>query len=146
MNKVFLIGRLTRDVELRATQSNLSVAQFSIAVNRPYNPESSERQADFINCVVWRRQAENLSKYCHRGSQIAVEGRIQTRKYVDRDNKTIYVTEVLCENITFLDTRSKAEDSQNGTENIEETQIYDSQDSFKEFSEEVVINENDLPF
>ena len=72
MNKVILIGRLARDPELRTTPSNLSVATFSIAVSRPFTPQSGQQETDFINCVVWRRQAENLAKYCRKGSQIAL--------------------------------------------------------------------------
>ena len=103
MNKVILIGRLARDPELRTTSGNLSVASFSLAVSRPYNPQNGgQSEADFINCVVWRRQAENLAKYCRKGSQIAVEGRIQTRNYTAQDGNKKYITEVLCDKITFL--------------------------------------------
>ena len=95
MNKVILIGRLTRDPELRTTAGNLSVATFSLAVSRPYSPQNGgDSGADFINCVVWRRQAENLARYCHKGSQIAVEGRIQSRNYTAQDGSKRYVTEV----------------------------------------------------
>lgn len=106
MNKVILIGRLSRDPELRTTPTNVSVATFSIAVSRPYTPNGGQQETDFINCVVWRRQAENLARYCHKGSQIAVEGRIQTRNYTANDGTKRYVTEVMCDNITFLGSRA----------------------------------------
>ena len=81
MNKVILIGRLTKDPELRKTPTDVSVCQFTIAVNRPFQQQGGERQADFINCIAWRNQAENLAKYIKKGGQIAVEGSIQTRIY-----------------------------------------------------------------
>ena len=84
MNKVVLMGRLTRDPELRATSTGRNVCQFSIAVNRNFTNANGEREADFINCVVWDKQAENLVKYQKKGNQIAVDGRIQTRNYEDR--------------------------------------------------------------
>lgn len=81
MNKVFLIGRLVRDPELRYTSSNIAVATFSLAVNRPFADQSGERGTDFINIVVWRKQAENVKNYLNQGSQVAIDGRIQTRSY-----------------------------------------------------------------
>ena len=103
MNKALLIGRLTRDPELRSTSTGRNVCQFSIAVNRNFTNANGEREADFINCVVWDKQAENLVKYQKRGNQIAVDGRIQTRNYEDKDGKRVYVTEILANNISFLD-------------------------------------------
>lgn len=105
MNKAILIGRLTRDPELRTTPTGRNVCQFSIAVNRNFTNANGEREADFINCVVWDKQAENLAKYQHKGNQIAVEGRIQTRNYDDKDGKRVYVTEILATNISFLDAK-----------------------------------------
>ena len=88
MNKVFLIGRLTRDPELRYTGSNTAVASFSIAVNRNFANAQGEREADFINIVVWRKQAENVKNYLTQGSQVAIDGRIQTRSYDDKNSAT----------------------------------------------------------
>ena len=85
MNKVFLIGRLTKDPELRYTSSNIPVARFTIAVNRTFANQSGEREADFINIVVWRKQAENVKNYIHQGSQVAIDGRIQTGSYDAQD-------------------------------------------------------------
>ena len=172
MNKVILIGRLTRDPELRTTAGNLSVATFSLAVSRPYTPQNGgDAGADFINCVVWRRQAENLARYCHKGSQIAVEGRIQSRNYTAQDGSKRYVTEVLVDNLTFLGSRS---DNQNSAvaapqdnfggnnylannfasdnnyttpvdvANVPTTDI--SEDPFKDFGEEITLSDDDLPF
>ena len=87
MNKVFLIGRLTRDPELRYTGSNIPVASFTVAVNRTFTNAQGEREADFIPVVVWRKQAENVKNYLNQGSQVAIDGRIQTRSYDDTDGK-----------------------------------------------------------
>ena len=106
MNKVVLIGRVTRDPELRYTASNIPNVRFTLAVNRPFENQNGEREADFINIVVWRKQAENLAKYCTKGSQVAVEGRIQTRNYDAQDGTKRYVTEVIVDNVSFLGSRS----------------------------------------
>ena len=113
MNKVFLIGRLTRDPELRYTGSNLPVATFSLAVNRNYTTQSGEREADFINIVVWRKQAENVKNYLTQGSQVAIEGRIQTRSYDDNNGQKRYVTEVIADNVEFIGSRSSSNNSNN---------------------------------
>ncbi len=107
MNKVFLIGRLVRDPELRYTSSNIPVATFSLAVNRNFTGQNGERETDFINIAVWRKQAENLQKYCSKGSQIAIDGRIQVRDYEDQNGQKRYVTEVVAESIQFLDTKKQ---------------------------------------
>ncbi len=167
MNKVILIGRLARDPELRTTPSNLSVATFSIAVSRPFTPQGGNQETDFINCVVWRRQAENLARYCHKGSQIAVEGRIQTRNYQAQDGSKRYVTEVMCDNITFLGTKDangatgntgnnyQAQPATGGYQNYESQIPQDvqgmpttdiSEDPFKGFGEEITLSDDDLPF
>lgn len=155
MNKALLIGRLTKDPELRATSTGRNVCQFSIAVNRNFTNANGEREADFINCVVWDKQAENLVKYQKKGNQIAVDGRIQTRNYEDKDGKKIYVTEIFVSNVTFLDSKG----SNDSVNNLEEppvkpgpitTEQIDSMptanDPFANFGNEVQINDDDLPF
>ena len=106
MNKVILIGRLTKDPELRTIASGNATTSFTIAVNRNFTNQNGEREADFINCVAWRKQAENVAKYCTKGSQVAVEGRIQTRSYDAQDGTKRYVTEVVADNVTFLGSRA----------------------------------------
>ena len=132
MNKVFLIGRLTRDPELRYTSSNIPVASFSIAVNRTFANQNGEREADFINIVVWRKQAENCKNYLNQGSQVAIDGRIQTRNYEDQNGQKRYVTEVVADNVQFLDTkaaREQREESSNiNTYNIDKKQNIDIND------------------
>ncbi len=149
MNKVILIGRLTRDPELRMTQSGIASTNFSIAVQRNYTNQNGERDADFINCVAWRRQAENISKYCSKGSQVAVEGRIQTRSYDAEDGNKRYVTEVIADNVTFLGSKNGNTTIQDESQNMNQNELPQtdiSDDPFKDFGEEVVLSDDDLPF
>ena len=110
MNKVVLIGRLTRDPELRYTGNNTPVASFSLAVNRNYSNQQGEREADFINIVVWRKQAENVKNYLTQGSQVAIDGRLQTRTYDDQNGQRRYITEVIADNVEFLSTKNSNAD------------------------------------
>ena len=113
MNKVVLIGRLTRDPELRYTGNNTAVASFSLAVNRNYSNQQGEREADFINIVVWRKQAENVKNYLTQGSQVAIDGRLQTRTYDDQNGQRRYITEVIADNVEFLGSRNSSNNSNN---------------------------------
>ena len=152
MNKAILVGRLTKDPEMRTTSSGIAVTSFTVAVNRPYSDQSGERQTDFINCVIWRKQAENVAKYCTKGSLVAVEGRIQTRSYDHQDGSKRYVTEVVCDNVTFLSSKnSNGTDTMNFNTNtnsapddIVTTDV--NEDPFKDFGEEIALSEDDLPF
>ena len=157
MNKALLIGRLTRDPELRATSTGRNVCQFSIAVNRNFTNANGEREADFINCVVWDKQAENLVKYQKKGNQIAVEGRIQTRNYDDKDGKKVYVTEILASNISFLDSKGTGATGNTSFNNLPEPPMVDTssnnmetvsveKDPFEAFGDSIEISDNDLPF
>ncbi|HFI0497467.1 TPA: single-stranded DNA-binding protein [Streptococcus suis] len=106
INNVVLVGRLTRDVELRYTPSNQAVATFTLAVNRNFkNQSTGEREADFINCVMWRQQAENLANWTKKGHLIAITGRIQTRSYENQQGQRVYVTEVVAESFQVLEKR-----------------------------------------
>jgi len=120
LNKVVLVGRLTKDPELRSTQGNIPFVNFTIAVNRPMpssnqdQPQPDDRQtADFINCIAWRRQAETLAKYMRKGSLIAVDGKLAARDYTDKDNVRRFVTEVVADQIVFLETKAQSEGQQN---------------------------------
>lgn len=155
MNKAILIGRLTRDPELRTTTSGISSTSFTVAVSRTYTNQNGERETDFINCVAWRKQAENIAKYCKKGSQVAVEGRIQTRSYDAQDGTKRYVTEVLADNVTFLGAKGTSGDFQTNTNNEIENNFEPSQDiattdvtedPFKDFGNEVALSDDDLPF
>ena len=159
MNKVFLIGRLTRDPELRYTGNNTAVATFSIAVNRNYSNQQGEREADFINIVVWRKQAENVKNYLTQGSQVAIDGRIQTRSYDDNNGQKRYVTEVVADNVEFLGSKNSSNNSNSGNaSNNAGPSPYDFGDTpepkgtdvdsnpFADFGASIEISDDELPF
>ena len=106
INNVVLVGRLTRDAELRYTQTNIAVATFTLAVNRPFKNEAGERDTDFINCVIWRQSAENLANWAKKGSLIGVTGVIKTRSYDNQQGQRVYVTEVVASNFQLLESRN----------------------------------------
>ena len=107
MNSICLVGRLTKDVELRYTPSNVAVATFTLAVNRTFKNENGEREADFINCVMWRQQAENLANWAKKGALIGITGRIQTRSYDNQQGQRVYVTEVVAEQFQLLESKGQ---------------------------------------
>ncbi len=109
INRVVLVGRLTRDPELRTTGSGISVASFTLAVDRQYTNSQGERGADFISCVIWRKAAENFCNFTSKGSLVGIDGRIQTRTYDDKDGKRVYVTEVIVDNFALLESRKDRE-------------------------------------
>lgn len=109
INRVVLVGRLTRDVELRYTQGGAAVGSFTIAVNRQFTNQQGEREADFINAVIWRKSAENLANFTHKGSLIGIEGRLQTRNYENQQGTRVYVTEVVVDNFSLLESRADSE-------------------------------------
>lgn len=167
MNKVFLIGRLTRDPELRYTSNNTAVASFTLAVNRTYTNQAGEREADFINVVVWRRQAETVKNYLSQGSQLAVEGRIQVRSYDDQNGQRRYVTEVVADNVEFLTPKGASNNNNSTSTNnfsapTQEPTPYDfpsdsgstnnqsgtdvSSNPYADFGASIEISDDDLPF
>ena len=109
INNVVLVGRMTKDAELRYTPSNVAVATFTLAVNRNRKNENGEREADFINVVIWRQQAENLANWAKKGALIGVTGRIQTRSYDNQHGQRVYVTEVVAESFQLLESRASRE-------------------------------------
>lgn len=109
INSVCLVGRLTRDPELKYTTSNIAVATFSLAVNRNFKDANGERETDFINCVIWRQQAENLANWAKKGALIGITGRIQTRSYENQQGQRVYVTEVVAESFQMLESRAARE-------------------------------------
>lgn len=166
MNKVILIGRLARDPEMRTTPSGVATTSFTIAVQRNYANAQGDREADFISCVAWRKQAENIAKYCSKGSQVAVDGRIQTRNYDAQDGTKRYVTEVIADNVSFLGGRSTSSESSSyaannynnvsntndsmssnsfgGSNDIVTTNL--SEDPYANMGSEVALSDDDLPF
>lgn len=155
MNKVFLIGRLSRDPELRHTTSGMAVCQINVAISRPV-AQGSEPQTDFINVTIWNKQAENVARYLSKGRQIAVEGRIQVRNYDNNEGKRVYVTEVIANNVEFLGSANDNNRNNNQSQNINEnpfdtmepmmdTTTIDN-DPFASFGEKVELSDNELPF
>ena len=109
INQTVLVGRLVADVELRYTQSGTAVCQFRLAVDRNYTNQQGERETDFINCVMWRKTAENFSNFTHKGSLVGITGSIQTRTYDNQQGQKVYVTEVLAENFQLLEPRNQSQ-------------------------------------
>ncbi|MGY4734978.1 single-stranded DNA-binding protein [Weissella cibaria] len=117
MNRVVLVGRLTKDVELRYTTSGAAVGTFSLAVNRQFTNSNGDRETDFINAVIWRKSAENFANFTSKGSLVAVEGRLQTRNYENQQGQRVYVTEVIVDNFSLLESRAESEQRRNQNNN-----------------------------
>ena len=117
INRVVLTGRLTRDVDLRYTQGGAAVATFTLAVDRRFTNKTGEREADFVSCVIWRKSAENFANFFHKGSLVGIEGRIQTRNYENQQGQRVYVTEVVVEDFSFLEPRSRNANNNGGNAN-----------------------------
>ena len=115
INNVVLVGRLTKDPDLRYTSSGSAVASFTLAVNRNFTDANGNREADFINCVIWRKPAETMANYARKGTLLGVVGRIQTRSYENQQGQRVYVTEVVCENFQLLESRA-ANESRNSSQ------------------------------
>lgn len=157
INNITLVGRLTKDPELKYTSSGTAVATFTLAVNRNFTNASGEREADFPNCVIWRKPAETLANYARKGSLIGVTGRIQTRNYENQQGQRVYVTEVVCDNFQLLE--SKASNNSQQTQNTQQqtNQKQGNLDTFGEFGNQnkpdpfgnssiIDISDDDLPF
>lgn len=134
INNVCLVGRLTRSVDLRYTPNGTAFGSFSLAIDRTYKNQAGEKETDFINCVIWRKSAVNLSNFTKKGSLLGVEGRLQTRNYENHEGKKVYITEVLVENFSLLE--SKATTEARDTQAQETTNI----------PETIEFSEDDLPF
>jgi single-strand DNA-binding protein len=114
INRVVLVGRLTKDPELKYTQTGIAVTRFTLAVNRAFQSASGEREADFISCVAWRKQAENVANFLKKGSLVGVDGRIQTGSFEGQDGKRVYTTEVVADSTQFLEPRSGSGENRSG--------------------------------
>lgn len=152
INSVALVGRLTRDPELRRTQQGDAVTSFTLAVNRNYTAKDGQQQADFINCVVWRKQAENVERYCSKGSMVGVEGRLQSRSYDNAQGQKVFVTEVFCSSVQFigLGQKSQPQPQNNAIDNtFNNTQQFDPYEFMQQGTgteEHFLINEDDIQF
>ena len=152
INNVVLVGRLTRDIELRKTQSGLSVASFTVACDRRLSQEqrnNNEQSADFINCVAWRGSADFLGKYARKGDTVGVEGRLQTRSY-DRDGQKVYVTEVLANSVNLLHSKQTVQSQEQASYEPQPTQATQApkpqQMSDFDYLPNVEVSSDDLPF
>lgn len=162
LNRVILIGRLTRDPELRYTPAGVAVTQFTLAVDRPFTSQGGEREADFIPVVTWRQLAETCANYLRKGRLAAVEGRIQVRNYENNEGKRVYVTEVIADNVRFLESNRDGNNSGGGGQMREEPSYggnggrannnnnnysrSNNQDPFSDDGKPIDISDDDLPF
>lgn len=173
INRTVLVGRLTRDPELRYTGSGAAVVTFTVAVNRQFTNSQGEREADFINCVMWRKAAENFCNFTRKGSLVGIDGRIQTRSYENQQGTRVYVTEVVAENFSLLESKNSNQiqkdgehsnyQSQNSIPNQQNSQNDNLQpqnnssngqygnysnpnDPFTNGGQGIDINDDDLPF
>ena len=133
MNKVCLIGRLTKDPELRYTTNGTAVTTFTLAVNRPFTNQKGNKEADFIPIVVWNKAAENCAQYLAKGQQTAIEGRLQVRSYEDNDKQRRWITEVIAERVEFLGSKSNSNNTNSHGNDLS-------------FGEEVAFSESEIPF
>ena len=150
INRVVLTGRLTRDLELRRTQSGTPVVSFTLAVDRNFRKDG-QPEADFIQCVAWNRQAEAMAQYLHRGSLIGIDGHLQTRNYENQQGQRVYVTEVMVDSFTFLETRDKSQPGQSGQSVSQPNQTHHEgygsvRTSDAYYDDEGIDVNNDLPF
>ncbi|CZR02496.1 single-stranded DNA-binding protein [Trichococcus collinsii] len=154
INTVVLVGRLTKDVDLRYTSTGTAVGTFSLAVNRQFTNQAGEREADFINCVIWRKSAENFANFTRKGALVGITGRIQTRNYEGNDGKRVYVTEIVADNFTLLEPKQTTE--QRPRESTRERQQEQKRSAYNDFNntpdpfgshgEEINIDDDSLPF
>lgn len=142
INTVTLVGRMTKDCDLKYTgNSGKAVGNFTLAVNRPFKNAQGENEADFINCTVWGKSAENLANFMRKGSQVGVIGRIQTRNFEGQDGKRVFVTEVVADQVAFLESKKESNNQPNNQQ-----QKPNSDDPFKGNGKPINISDDDLPF
>ncbi|MDD1387856.1 single-stranded DNA-binding protein [Pediococcus pentosaceus] len=156
INRTVLVGRLTNDPELKYTGNGVAVATFTVAVNRQFTNSQGEREADFIRCQMWRKAAENFCNFTHKGSLVGIDGRIQTRSYDNQQGTRVFVTEVVAENFSLLESKNSSQNEQfeqnrpqNNGQNYQNKQNGQSSPSRNPndlFSSAPQINDDDLPF
>ncbi|HDT6654153.1 TPA: single-stranded DNA-binding protein [Staphylococcus aureus] len=155
LNRVVLVGRLTKDPEYRTTPSGVSVATFTLAVNRTFTNAQGEREADFVNCVVFRRQADNVNNYLSKGSLAGVDGRLQSRNYENQEGRRVFVTEVVCDSVQFLEPKNTNDSQQDlYQQQVQQTRGQSQYSNnkpvkdnpFANASDPIEIDDDDLPF
>ena len=147
INRTVLVGRITRDPELRYTLNGIATCSFTLAVNRPFSSSEGKKEADFINIVAWRKQAENVANYLRKGSLTGVDGRMQSRSYENNEGKKVFITEVVADSVQFLEPKGNAA---SGAKPNKETQPskdqLSSDDPFASDGKPIDISDDDLPF
>jgi len=152
LNRVVLIGRLTRDPELRYTASGVAVARFTLAVNRNYKNQQGEREADFINITAWRGLGENCANYTRKGSLVGLEGRLQVKSYENQEGRTVWTTEVVADDVRFLESKNNSTndnnsgDSNRGYNQNQSKKQMQEQDPFESVGKPIDLSDDDLPF
>ncbi|UTB76388.1 single-stranded DNA-binding protein [Latilactobacillus curvatus] len=145
INRVILIGRLTKDPELKYTSSGAAVGSFNLAVNRQFTNANGDREADFINCVIWRKSAENFANFTHKGSLVGIDGGLQTRNYENQQGQRVYVTEVVVDNFSLLEKRASDNSNANQTQSGS-NKTNKPADSVANNRQAIDIVDDDLPF
>ncbi|MCT3326980.1 single-stranded DNA-binding protein [Lacticaseibacillus paracasei] len=151
LNSVTMTGRLTRDVDLRYTQSGTAVGSFTLAVDRQFKSKSGERETDFVNCQVWRKSAENFANFTHKGALVGVQGRIQTRTYDDKNGNKVFVTEVIVDSFALLEPKQSSQNSgspqrnQSAPGNTNRPRT-NTNNQFANNEQSISISDSDLPF
>lgn len=156
INRVVLVGRLTKDPELKFTPSGVPMARFTLAVNRQFSNQRGEREADFISCIAWRKQAENLANFQKKGALIGVDGHIQTGSYEGQDGKRVFTTDIVADSIQFLESKSQQSGTSSTTQNYQSTNNQQNsqqqnytrvdEDPFASSKGPMDVSEDDLPF
>lgn len=156
INRVVLVGRLTKDPELKFTPSGVPMARFTLAVNRQFSNQQGEREADFISCIAWRKQAENLANFQKKGALIGVDGHIQTGSYEGQDGKRVFTTDIVADSIQFLESKSQQSGTSSTTQNYQSTNNQQNsqqqnytrvdEDPFASSKGPMDVSEDDLPF
>ena len=152
MKRVMLIGRLTAKPELRYTGSNIPYARFSVAINRTFSNSQGQRETDFINVIIWRKQAENVCNFLDKGSLVSVEGRLQSNSYDDKDGNKRYSLDVVADNVQFLESKSQSQNRQNSNPSVTPYDYQDvpmndvnvDNDPFADFGDSVSIDDSFL--
>ncbi|EGQ2960444.1 single-stranded DNA-binding protein [Staphylococcus pseudintermedius] len=144
LNRTVLVGRLTKDPDFRTTPSGVEVATFTLAVNRNFKSKDGEQQADFINCVVFKKQAENVKNYLSKGSLAGVDGRLQSRSYENQEGRRVYVTEVICDSVQFLEPKSNNQSNNQPQQQRGQAPAQDN--PFAIANGPIDIHDDDMPF
>lgn len=153
LNRIVLIGRLTKDPELRYTANGVAVTTFTLAVDRPFSNQQGQKETDFINIVTWRGLAENCANYLKKGRLTAVDGRVQIRNYENNEGRRVYVTEVVADNVRFLESGNNGDSNGSNTNNQnnrsdskKDQNVRFSDDPFANDGQPIDISDDDLPF